>query len=90
MAIKVLEEALGIESLSLYYLFEAVDDMFDNLLVNFSCLLTTIHTVSSSIIQYSFNILFKSFLSENFVNAVTEFSPLDVFSLLGCTESVHK
>jgi len=90
MTIKVLEEALSIESLAHNDFLKSGNNMFDTLFVTLACSLAAINTNGSSIIECDINILLQTLLSENFIDNIAEFSPLDVITGLRGTESLEK
>jgi hypothetical protein len=88
MAIPVLEERLGIESVSTDDLSETVKNLLNLSLLVLVSGNASIKSLGSSIIDGFVEVLLKSLLGEDFINVVTEVSPANMFTSLGGLETV--
>ena len=80
VVIEVLEEALCIKSVFTNNFLEISNDFLYNNTLFICWLLAAIISSSASIIQYNINWLFKFFLSENLIDLVREYLPLNMFT----------
>ena len=75
VTILILEEALGVKSFSVDQEFELINHIIDVLFVNIIWVGGSIECLSSCVHNIDIYGLFKILLGENFINAITEFSP---------------
>jgi hypothetical protein len=90
VSIWVLEEALGIKSLSSDEVSELIKNLVDILLIGGVWTFSSIKTLGSGSIDLNINGSLEVFLGENFVDAVTEFSPQNMGTFLWRLESIGK
>ena len=84
MLIKVLEETLSIESILSHELSELSNYSLHILSLFWCCFSAEVLNLSSCNSNLSIVVLLKSFLCENLINMVAEFSPFDMISSLWC------
>lgn len=82
MSIWVLEEALSIKSLSSDEVSECIKNLGDILLVGVVWALGSVEGLSSGTVNLDVNGSLEVLLGENFINAVTEFSPQNMGTFL--------
>ena len=82
MSIWVLEEALGIKSLSSDEVSECIKNLADVLLVSVTWPFGSVEALGSGTINLNIYRFLKALLGENFIDAVTEFSPQNMGTLL--------
>jgi len=90
VSIWVLEEALGIKSLSSDEVSELIKNLVDILLIGGVWTFSSIETLGSGSIDLDINGSLEVLLGENFVDAVTEFSPQNMSTFLWRLESIGK
>jgi len=90
VSILVLEETLGIKSFSVDQEFELILNVLSVLLIDGIWFVLSIERLSSSVIKGDIDRSLKVFLGENFVNAVTEFSPFDMSTSFWCLEMISQ
>ena len=90
VSIWVLEEALGIKSLSSDEVSELIKNLVDILLIGGVWTFSSIETLGSGSIDLDINGSLEVLLGENFVDAVTEFSPQNMGTFLWRLESIGK
>jgi len=83
VAIPVLEEGLGIESLLTDDFCETVENALDSTELISSDTGASVESHGTGVIEVGVNALFESLLSEDLVNTVAEVSPADVLTSLG-------
>ena len=86
VSILVLEETLGIKSLSVDKEHELLLNLTNVLGINIIWLLNTVERLGSSVIKRNVDGSLKIFLGENLINLITEFSPLNMVSSLWSLE----
>lgn len=86
VSIKVLEEALAVESVLFNDLLESENDIVNDSALFLGGFSATIVGAGSSVIYYSVDLLFETFLSEDLFNVIAEFSPFNVFAFFRCFE----
>lgn len=75
VSILVLEETFGVKSFSDDKSHEFIFKTLNKIVIILSWISLTVEGDSSGIIKDYINWFFETFLSENFVNAITELSP---------------
>jgi len=88
MAIPVLEERLGIESISTDDLSETVKNLLNLSLLVLVSGDASINSLSSSIIDGFIEVLLESLLGEDLINSVAEVSPANMLTSLGGLETL--
>ena len=86
MAIKILEETLSIKSVLSNKLSELINNFLDICLLIICGIWSSINSLGTNLTNWMVNSLFKTFLCENFINSITELSPLNVCSCFWCLE----
>ena len=89
VVVVVLEEALGIKSVTADDFLEAHDDIVDASALGLASVLAPIFGFFVSITQNNVDTLFEVLLGEYRVNIVNKVPPADVFTLLLVTGGVH-
>lgn len=82
VAVKVLEEALGVESVLSHELCEVFGDTFHVFKLILSGRGSAVDNIDASSANFGIQILFKTLLCEGFVNGIAEISPLNVIARL--------
>jgi len=90
VAVEILEEALCIESVLPHKLHKFVSNTLHICSLSVSCLRPAIDDISSSLTNIGIDGFFKTFLSEDFINSVTKFSPFNVVASFWCFEGSAK
>lgn len=88
MAIPVLEERLGIESISTDDLSETVKNLLNLSLLVLVSGDASINSLGSSIINGFIEVLLESLLGEDLINSVAEVSPANMLTSLGGFETL--
>lgn len=88
VAIKVLEEALRVETVAADDFSKTVNHILNCPLVILLWLLAHVVCCSSDVVEVLFNILLQSLDGEDFVDAINEVLPAHMFSLLGRFEDI--
>lgn len=83
VAIPVLEEGLGIESLLTDNFCETVENALDSTELISSSTGASVEGHGTGVIEVGINVLFETLLSEDLINTVAEVSPADVLTSLG-------
>jgi len=82
MSILVLEEALGVKTLTSKKFSELVLEVGNNLVIILGGLGDTVEGLSSGIIERHVNVLLEMLLGEDLIDRVREVSPSDLLGLL--------
>lgn len=90
VSIWILEEALSIKSLSSNEVSECIKNAADILFIGGIWTFCSVETLGSGSIDLNVNGSLEVFLGENFVDAVTEFSPQNMGTFLWRLESIGK
>ena len=88
MSIEILEEALCIKSVLSDEFGEIFSDAFHICQLNFCSCRSSIDNVCATKSNFGVNRLLKTFLSENFIDMITELSPFNVSTFFGCFISI--
>lgn len=86
MAVKVLEERLGVQTVLTDHLGETLANVAHNSFFFSGCLTAAVVCAGAGVINASVDVLFELFLGEYFLNMVTEVLPSDVFTFFRCFE----
>jgi len=84
VAVKVLEEALGVESVLPNELGEVLGDTPDVVKLGLGGSRSSIDEVSSCVADFDIKVFLETLLCESLVDGIAEFSPLDVLASLWC------
>jgi len=88
VAIPVLEEGLGIESVLADHAGETVKDGLDLRFLILGGSGASVHGVSTGVVEWLVDVLLESLLGEYLIDTVTEVSPADVLASFRSLESV--
>lgn len=88
VAIPVLEERLGVESILTNDFSETVEDSLDISLLVLGSRSTSIHSVGASVVELLVNVLLEALLGEHFIHSIAEVSPADMLTSLGGLEAL--
>ena len=86
MTIPILEEALGVKSVSGKPFSEGTEDNLNNSSLVSGWVTTAVEGLSTNIIETSINSFLEIFLCEYLINSITEIFPTNMASFLWCTE----
>ena len=86
MAVKVLEERLGVQTVLTDDLGETLANVAHDSFFFSSCLTAAVVGAGAGVIKTSVDVLFELFLGEYFLDMVTEVLPSDVFTFFWCFE----
>ena len=90
VAIEVLEEALGVESVLPDELCEVVEHPLHVGPLRLRSFGSAIDDVGASVTNFGIQLLFKAFLGENLIDSVDKLSPLNMSAFFGSFESIAK
>ena len=93
MAVKVLEEALSVQSILSHELSEIIEYSLHVCSLSLICFSSSVYDVGASVTNLSIKLLFKSLFGEYLIDCINKLSPFDVGSFLrsfeGCAEIVE-
>jgi len=84
--IEVLEETLAVKSVLFNDLLESKDNIVNDCTLFLASFSTTVVGAGTSIVNYSINLLFETFLCKNLINIIAELSPFNVLTFFWCLE----
>ena len=92
MAVKVLEEALSVQSILSHELSKIVEYSLHGCSLSLVCFSSSIYNIGASVTNFCIKLLFKSLFGEYLIDSINKLSPFDVGSFLrgfkGITEIV--
>jgi hypothetical protein len=86
VTIPVLEETLGVKSVSLKPISKGVNNCRGNGSLSGCRVAPSIEGLCPNVVKYNINSLLKSLLRENLIDGITEVSPSDMAAFLGSSE----
>lgn len=88
VAVPVLEERLGVESVLADDFSETVEDGLDCSLLFLVGRSASVQSLGAGVIEWLVNVLLEALLGEHFIHSIAEVSPADVLASLGGLEGI--